>query len=196
MKNTSVPNRLFSSGLGKKLNLIFLLTIGLWAVEIINYGTGHRLNAFGINPQNNSPLPGIIFAPFLHGGAGHLFLNTLPFMTLSWFVLLRGFKTWLAVSVFIIILSGLLVWLLARPAHHIGASGLIFGYFGYLVFLGFFEKSFSSVIIASTILIIYGGMIMGVFPLSARVSWESHLYGFLVGILAAWIWQRKSHSKG
>jgi membrane associated rhomboid family serine protease len=85
----------------------------------------------------------------------------------------------------IIIVGGLGVWLIGRPAYHVGASGLVFGYFGFLVARGWYEKSIPSVIISIFVIIFYGSMIWGVFPVVPYISWESHLFGFLAGILAA-----------
>jgi len=174
----------------QKVYLVCCLALLLWAIEIINFSTGHRLNAYGIYPHSSSPLPGILLAPWLHGGAFHLFMNTLPFMVLSWFVMLRGIGVWLAITLFISVLSGLMVWFFGRDAYHIGASGLIFGYLGYLVFRGIFERNFSSVAIAGFVVMFYGGMFMGIIPASSKVSWESHLFGLLAGVLAAWVWKR------
>lgn len=174
----------------KKVYLVGCLALLLWAIEIINFSTGHSLNSYGIYPHSSSPLPGILLAPWLHDGAFHLFMNTLPFMVLSWFVMLRGVGAWLAITLFISVLSGLMVWLFGRDAYHIGASGLIFGYLGYLVFRGILERSFSSVAIAGFVIMLYGGMFMGIIPASSKVSWESHLFGLFAGVLAAWVWKR------
>ena len=181
-----------SPGVIQKIYVVCSLTVLMWGVEIINFSTGHSLNAYGIYPSSSSPIPGIFFAPWLHSGAIHLFMNTLPFMALSWLVMLRGIKVWLAITLFITVFSGLFVWVFGRDAYHIGASGLIFGYLGYLIFRGVFEQSVSSVIIAGVVMTFYGGMFIGVIPRSGSVSWESHLFGLIAGVLAAWLWKKPS----
>lgn len=190
MPTSSAERLSLSPGMTRKIYFVCSLAILMWLIEIVNFSTGHSLNAYGIYPQSNLPVPGILFAPWLHGGAFHLFMNTLPFMVLSWFVMLRGVGAWLAITLFISVISGLMVWWFGRDAYHIGASGLIFGYFGYLVFRGLFERSFSSVVIATVVMIFYGGMFLGIIPVSSKVSWESHLFGMLAGVLAAWLWKK------
>ena len=175
---------------------MFVFVVMLWLIEIINSLMGHRLNVLGIYPDAESPFPGIFFAPFLHGDFEHLSLNTLPLFTLGWLVSLRGFLRFVGISMFITIVGGMGVWLFGRTAFHVGASGLIFGYFGFLVALGIFEQSFSSVFIASTIIAVYGGIIFGIFPASNGVSWETHLFSLLAGVAASRLWSKPPHSKG
>lgn len=162
----------------------------LWFIEVINNFMGHRLNVLGIYPAANSPVPGIFFAPLLHGSFDHLALNTLPLFTFGWLISLGGFMRYVWVSLFIAIVGGVCVWIFGRNAFHVGASGLIFGYFGFLVAQGIFEQSFSSVFIASSIIAFYGSMIFGILPLSASVSWETHLFSLLAGVLASRLWSK------
>jgi membrane associated rhomboid family serine protease len=157
----------------------------IWGVELVNLLLGHRLSAWGIRPRIVAGLPGIALSPFLHDGIGHVLLNTIPFIILGWLVILHGTRVFLEVSVFIILLGGAGVWLFARPGHHVGASGLIFGYFGFLVARGWYERSLGSILVAFVTISVYGGMLWGVLPIYARVSWEGHLFGLLAGILAA-----------
>lgn len=170
--------------------LIFIAM--LWIIEVINSIMGHRLNVLGIYPDADTPVPGIFFAPLLHGSFEHLSLNTLPLFTLGWLVCLRGFLRFVWISLFIAIVGGVAVWFFGRTAFHVGASGLVFGYFGYIVAQGVFEKSFSSVFIASSIIAIYGGMIFGIFPGSNGVSWETHLFSLLAGVIASRLWNKPS----
>ena len=169
---------------------MFVLVLSLWCIEIVNSLMGHRLNILGIYPGAETPFPGIIFAPFLHGSFEHLALNTLPLFTLGWLMALRGFMRYIWISLFIAIVGGVAVWLFGRNAFHVGASGLIFGYFGYLVAQGIFEQSLSSVFIASTIIAVYGGMLIGILPLSDSVSWETHFFSLLAGVIASRIWSK------
>jgi membrane associated rhomboid family serine protease len=157
----------------------------IWVVELVNLLLGHRLNLFGIHPRTVAGLPGIVLSPFLHTGIGHVLLNTIPLVILGWLVILRGPRVFLEVSLLIIVVSGVGVWLFGRSAYHVGASGLIFGYFGYLVARGWYERSLSSILIALVTIVLYGGILLGVLPFRAGVSWEAHLFGLLGGILAA-----------
>ena len=144
------------------------------------------LNALGIAPHSFTGLRGILFAPFLHGGFYHVAANTAPFIVLGWFVMLRNISDFYFVSVMSALVGGLGTWLVGRPCTvHVGVSGVIFGYLGYLLFRGYFERSFVAIAISIAIAIAYGGMIWGVLPTRAYISWEGHLFGFIGGILAA-----------
>ena len=100
-------------------------------------------------------------------------------------MLLRGLERFLAVTAIIVITGGTAVWLMARSSIHIGASGLIFGYLGYLMSIGFWERRLGPALLSIVIGFLYGGMLWGVLPGQPGVSWEGHLFGFLGGILAA-----------
>jgi membrane associated rhomboid family serine protease len=147
---------------------------------------GRWLDSHGIQPRTLSGLWGILFAPFLHGGFAHLLANTVPFLVLGFLVMLRGLGTFVGVSLLVMVLGGLAVWLLA-PSNtiHIGASGLIFGYVGYLLARGYFERSFGSLAIALVVAVLYGGALWGVLPGQPGISWQGHLFGFLAGVAAA-----------
>ena len=144
------------------------------------------LNALGIVPQSFIGLRGILFAPFLHGGFYHVLANTAPFIVLGWLVMLRNIKDFYFVSAISALVGGLGTWLVGRPCSvHIGASGVIFGYFGYLLFRGYFERSFVAIAISLAIAITYGSLLWGVLPTRSYISWEGHLFGFIGGIIAA-----------
>jgi membrane associated rhomboid family serine protease len=148
----------------------------------------------GVWPRTAVGLWGILLAPVLHAGFGHVMANTVPFLVLGWFVMVRRMRDFFIVSVITILISGLGIWLIA-PANtvHLGASGLIFGYFGYLLLRGYFERSLSSIFWSILVLFLYGGMIWGVLPQRIGVSWQSHLFGFIGGGLAAfWLTQRRT----
>ena len=101
---------------------------------------------------------------------------------------------YLKTSFFIIVLSGSLVWLLGREATHIGASGWIFGLWSLIIFNGFFERNFRSIILAVFVIFFYGGMVFGVLPKDPRISFESHLFGAIAGFLFAY-YHRKNNRK-
>ena len=158
-----------------------------WIIFILNGVIfGGRLNAFGILPRNLIGLRGILFAPFLHGSFYHVLANTAPFIVLGWLVMLRNIKDFYFVSFVSALVSGLGTWLISSPnSVHVGASGVIFGYFGYLLFRGYFERSFVAIAIAIVIAVTYGGLIWGVLPTRSYISWEGHLFGLIGGIIAA-----------
>lgn len=165
----------------------------IWVLEFIDlFVFRGYLNLYGIRPRTMLGLRGILFAPFLHGSISHLMANTVPFLMLGWFVMLREISDFFVVSVITILASGLGVWLFGAPnSIHIGASGLVFGYFGFLLLRGYFERSFSSIVFSLIVGLLYGGLIWGVLPIRYGISWEGHLFGFLGGVLAARLLARR-----
>ncbi len=157
----------------------------LWLVHFYNSGVGYQLNTFGILPRSIEGLRGVVFWPFLHANTAHLIANTFPLAILSWFVLMRGFRQYLLISVGITLIAGIAVWMFARPAVHIGASGLVFGYFGFLVAAAWYEKSLKSFIFAILTVFLYGGLVWGVLPQAPNISWEAHFFGLVAGVLLA-----------
>ena len=168
-----------------KVTCILGFIVIIWVIEIVNGFSWFSLDGWGIAPRTISGLKGIPVAPFLHGGLAHIISNTIPFLILGSLVILRGSTRWLRVSLLIVLLGGLGVWLIGRPAEHVGASGLIFGYFGYLVASGWYDRKISSVLISIVVIIFYGGMFFGVLPTKGIISWEAHLSGLIAGIIAA-----------
>lgn len=160
-----------------------------WLVGVINFAyLGGGLNRLlGIRPREPLGLLGVLFSPILHRNAGHLIANTLPFAILGWLVLLQGTDNFYAVSVVILLVSGLGTWLLGRPAIHLGASGLIFGYLGYLIARGYLEVTLMTLGLAFVVMLLYGDRVWTMLPDSENtaLSWEGHLFGFLGGVLAA-----------
>jgi membrane associated rhomboid family serine protease len=156
-----------------------------WGVEIIDFFLGGNLNRFGILPRNGSGLLGILFAPLLHGDFAHLISNTVPFIALGWLVMVRRTSDFFVVTAIALLLGGLGTWLFGAPGYHIGASGLIFGYLGFLLLRGYFERSVFSILFSVFVGVVYGGLLWGVLPNQVGISWEGHLFGFLGGVAAA-----------
>lgn len=160
----------------------------LWVSEIVDQLLlRHRLDRFGIVPRTQRGLRGILFAPLLHGTWNHLIANTLPFAVLGWLTLLHGVPEFTIVTAVIWLISGLGVWLFA-PSHtlHIGASGIIFGYFGFLLSRSYFEQDLLSAAVAVVVALLYGPLLWGILPSRRRgISWQGHLFGFVGGILTA-----------
>ncbi|WP_299073946.1 rhomboid family intramembrane serine protease [uncultured Paraglaciecola sp.] len=177
-------------------NQHFRLVLGIFVVfsviEIINLFTGRMLSQLGTIPRYVPGLKGIILGPFVHGSVQHYFSNIIPLCIFSYLLLQYGLKRYVQVTIWILLISGLLVWLFARPATHIGVSGIIYGYFGYLMLAGFLSGKFKLIIIAVLVAFFYGGLIFGILPSSPFVSWESHLFGFISGLTAAKFWAKPS----
>lgn len=168
------------------LFLLFGLLGIMWLAEVLDYMPFVDLDRFGIHPRSLLGLLGIVLAPFLHAGFGHLMVNSLPFVILGGFVLLGGTRVFWSVTIFVTLVGGLGVWLFAdKFSNHLGASGLIFGYLGFLLARGIFEKSLTWMLISCAILVGYGGLLFGVLPIHAGISWQGHLFGFLAGVGAA-----------
>ncbi|MCI0825775.1 MAG: rhomboid family intramembrane serine protease [Chloroflexi bacterium] len=173
--------------------ILGFLTV-IWAVEILNGFMGHRLNVWGILPRTKPGLIGIPLSPILHGSFNHLLSNTIPFLALGGLVGLRGSQKLVGVSLFIIVAGGLAVWLLGRSAIHVGASGLLFGYFGYLVASGWYDRRPGTILAAVAVVVLYGGLVLGVLPTQSFVSWEAHLFGLMAGVLVARLTRRKDRT--
>ncbi len=169
----------------KNLYWIIGFVVLIWVVEFINFSTGHRLSDWGILPRTLKGLKGIPLSPFLHASLLHTIMNTVPLAVLGGFVILQGRQIFFEISIIIILVSGTALWLFGRSSYHVGASGLIFGYFGYLVLRAWYDRSLKSFIIAFVTVSLYGGIIWGLLPTFSRISWEGHFFGLLAGFLAA-----------
>lgn len=158
-----------------------------WSVQVVNATFfNYRLNYYGISPRNLTGLRGIIFAPFLHGDYLHLLANTTPFLILGFLCMLRETSDFFVVSLLSMLTSGLGVWLFSpRYSITVGASGVIFGYLGFLLFRGLFKKNIPSIAVSLIVFFLYGSMIWGILPSSPYISWQGHFFGFLGGVLAA-----------
>jgi membrane associated rhomboid family serine protease len=164
----------------------------MWIVQLVNAVTLHALDRFGIHPRELSGLLGILFAPFLHGGFGHLLANTVPFLVFGWLILLHDVSDFVIVSILAMLVGGLGTWLTGAPGSvHIGASGVIFGYFGFLLLRGWFRRSFGAILLSLVMGILYGGLLFGVLPGQSGISWQGHLFGFLSGGLSAYLLARR-----
>lgn len=176
-----------SSTLDKKFKLLSGIILTLVAVHIVNVILQGRLAAFGIYPGDVSTLPGILTAPFIHSSWGHLINNIFGLIIFSSLCLLRGIPFYLRASFIIIIVTGLLVWLFGRKAMHIGASGWVFGLWSLAMATAWFDRRFMNIVIAVFVAFFYGGMILGVLPGNRAISFESHLFGAVSGILCAYL---------
>ena len=171
----------------------FLILVGslsvFWVAEIIDVVLPFwGLDQYGIRPRTERGLWGILASPFLHGGFDHLIGNSVPFLILGWLTMFRERWHFALVTVMAMLLGGLGVWTFgATGSVHIGASGVIFGYLGFLLLSGFFERRFGAILVSLGVGVAYGGLAWGVLPSQPGISWEGHLFGFLAGILAAYV---------
>lgn len=165
----------------------------MWLIELLDTVLlDDRLQANGILPRRRNSIDGIAYSPFLHLGWPHLIANTVPFLVLGALVTLWGWRRWVVVTVLIALVGGGLTWALARQGNHIGASGLVFGYFGYLVAVVFYQRKLWPVIPAAIAIIAYGSAIVAGIAPTDGVSWEGHAFGAVAGVLAAKITTRTS----
>jgi len=160
-------------------------------VHIVNLFTNGVLYQYGIYPRRLDTLWGIFTAPFLHGDIGHLLNNLIGLIIFSSLLFVHSLKRFLWSSTFIIIVTGLLVWCFARNALHIGASGWIFGLWSLCIATAWFDRKPVNILVAVLVVFLYGGMLFGVLPSDPRVSFESHFFGAIAGIICAFI-QAKS----
>lgn len=157
----------------------------MWIVGAVNILLDYRLSEFGIVPRSIDGLRGIPLMPFLHANFNHLAVNTLPAAFLGALVAIQGKGGFLKVTAFIMLVGGFALWVVGREGVHVGASGLIFGYVGYLIARAWYVRSLGAVLAAIVVIVLYGGALLGVLPTTSGVSWEGHLTGLLAGGLAA-----------
>lgn len=167
------------------LVLPFYLLVIMWVIQLLQFVLGLELGWLGIYPREIFGLRGVIFAPLLHGGWGHLLANTPPLFVLSAIILFFYRRVAIPSFIMIYILTGLAVWLFGRSVFHIGASGVIYGLVSFLFWNGIFRKNIKSIAIALLVMFYYGSMFMGILPGQSGISWESHLIGGIVGIFAS-----------
>ena len=159
---------------------------------VLNLVMGHGLTTWGILPRSLAGLIGVPLAPFIHAGLWHAISNTVPIFILGGLLLATGEKRFWPMTALIILISGTLVWLFARSSYHVGASGLVLGYFGALLARAYFERSLITIAIAIVTVALYGGLLWGVLPLRSYISFESHFFGLLAGIAAVWLTSKQS----
>lgn len=178
---------------GSALRVVAALLGVMVAAHILNMFTGYSLNAFGLQPRSVHGLIGVALSPFLHGSIGHLVSNAFPFAVLSALILIGGVGRYATVSILVSAIGGLLVWAFGRDANHVGASGWVFGLWGYLIAQAWFCRSLKSLLIALLVLVFYGGMVFGFLPRHG-VSFESHIFGAVAGWVTAWLLQSRPTS--
>lgn len=158
----------------------------IWIIKIIEYTFHYNFGDYGILPRTLSGSIGIFTAPLIHGDVFHLLSNTFPLITLGVGIFYFYDKIAPTVLLLIYLMTGFWVWVAAREAYHIGASGLVYGMLTFLLFSGFLKKDTKSLALSFIVLLLYGGSFFtGIIPGDHTVSWESHLMGALAGLFCA-----------
>ena len=172
-----------------------LFIISIWFVYWLEYKFDFNFNRFGIYPRTFQGLRGIFLSPFIHSGPQHLFNNSTPLFVLTASLLYFYRKIAFPVLFFGLLLTGMITWIIARPAFHIGASGIIYMLVSFIFFSGIIRKYYRLVALSLIVVFLYGGMIWYIFPIKESISWEGHLSGFLVGMLLAYFYRRTGPQK-
>lgn len=159
----------------------------MWVIRIADTfrADGRSIAGDGIVPRTTSHLAGILTAPLIHANWSHLIANTVPLLILGALVLVSGVGEFIAVTITCALVGGLGTWLFGSTAHHIGASGLVFGYAGYLLVRPAFDRRIGLLIITLVVLALYGSAMLASLVPRAGISWSGHFFGFMGGVLAA-----------
>jgi len=178
-----------------KLNISKLLTpllfpAVLWAVHLIALLLNEDLSKLGLLPRNLVGLLGIFTSPLIHADFSHLISNTIPLIILGWIIFSFYPKVSYILFLFIYFVTGLLVWIFARQVFHIGASGIVYGLVSFLFFSGIIRRDNMSIALALVITFLYGGLVWGMIPGWKGISWESHLFGAITGLIAAYLFRK------
>ena len=183
----------FYAALGKAFVTMCAVVPVLFLIELLDFATGHQLDQLGgVRPRELDGLDGIVFAPFLHASFAHLSGNSVPLLLTGTFVLAAGRKRFLWVTGLIALVSGLGAWLTGPPhTVGIGASGIVFGYLGFLLTRGVVERSWWSIAVGVLIGLLYGWTLTGALPTDQRISWQAHLFGLVGGVAAAILFRRR-----
>jgi len=167
-----------------------LLIAVLWSVKILEQISEQSFAVYGLRPRSFEGLRGIIATVFLHSDWRHLFNNSVPLLILGWSIFYFYKEVAWKVIMWVIIMGGLWTWISARDSLHIGASGLLYGLFSFLLFSGFIRRNKQLLSISFLVAFLYGSLVWGLLPIDYRVSWESHFWGFVAGFSLA-VYYRK-----
>jgi membrane associated rhomboid family serine protease len=179
----------FYASIGRALVVMCAAVPVLFGIELLDYWLAEDLVVTGgIRPRRVDGLDGVLLAPLLHVNFAHLYGNSVPLILLGTFVLASGARRFIASTLFIMVFSGMGVWLVGNPdTVVVGASGVIFGYLGLLLARGLIERRWWHLWVGVLVGLLYGWQVIGVLPgaVDPQVSWEGHLFGFLGGVVAA-----------
>ena len=159
----------------------------IWSVSLFAlFAAPQLVSLLAVVPRRLDGLPGVLGMPFVHDSLGHLMANTVPLIVFGLMLVVRGMRYFLGVALVVALLGGLALWAFGRNAMHIGASGVVFGLFGFLVVRGLYERRLTSIAVTVLVTFSYGAsMLIGIVPTTGPISWEAHLFGLLAGIVTA-----------
>ena len=175
--------------------LVLLLFVGsMWCVRLADTfrDDGTSIAGLGVIPRSTSHPAGFLTAPFIHANWPHLFANTVPLLILGAIVLIGGIGEFVFVTIICAVVGGAGTWLFGESANHIGASGIIFGYVGYLLFRPMFDRRLWSMLVTIVVGSLYGAMLFSSAMPKSGISWSAHFFGFLGGIMAASLLRRRA----
>jgi membrane associated rhomboid family serine protease len=164
--------------------------VAMFAGTLVGVFSSRAATQLAVVPRTAGGLVGLVTAPFVHANFAHFAANLLPFLVLGGLVLQHGDSRFLEVALAIALGQGLLLWLLGRKAAHVGMSGVIFGFLGWLLALAWFTRLTTDLLVAAGVLLFYGGMLAGIAPARNGTSWEGHLFGLVAGVGVAWFQYR------
>ena len=160
----------------------------LWIVQIVNATQDYGFDRFGIKPREVDGLWGVLTEPFLHASYGHLLSNTVPLIGVGWVLLMSGLRVFLFVTAVVVVIGDAATWLVAPSGLIVGASGMIFGWLGYLVARAYFTRRWKWIFVAAGLLLFFGTLLGSLLPtVDSRVSWQAHVCGLLTGIAVGWL---------
>jgi membrane associated rhomboid family serine protease len=172
---------------GTAIGIVIALLALMWVLEIVDVAVDQRLDQYGIEPRDPDGLDGVIAAPFLHVGFGHLIGNTIPFLVMGVVIAFEGPLRLIGVTAIVAVVSGLGTWLVApENTIHLGASGVVFGYATYLLARGWFNRRAGEIAIGAAVAVFWGGALLAGLEPQQGISWQGHLFGAIGGVLAAW----------
>ena len=184
--------------LNKFINAVFypaIFVVILSIVHFVQYAFDFNLTQYGIYPKEISSFVGIITSIFIHGNFNHLFNNAIPILILGSSLFYFYKQIAIKIIVWIVLMGGLWTWVMAREAYHIGASGLIYGLFSFLLVSGFIRMNKQLLSLSFFVVIVYGSMVWGIFPIKLEISYEAHFWGFVSGIILAVFYRKEGLQK-
>jgi membrane associated rhomboid family serine protease len=187
-------HRILPPSLRQATVVVLGFTALLYLIELIDVALPADLDQFGIVPRSPSGLDGLVFAPLLHHGWGHLLANTIPVLIFGFLCMSGGIGQWIMVTLTIWLFSGIGVWLTGADGVTVGASGIAFGWLAFLLVRGVFNRSLLQLGVAVVLFMYWGGTLLGVLPGNPGISWQGHLFGAIAGVLAAWLVARASRA--
>lgn len=173
-------------------SLIFpvLFVAVLWLVKLVEWEFELNFASFGILPRTISGLKGILFSPFIHGSWSHLINNSIPLLILGTSLFYFYKEIAFRVAIWSFLLAGFYTWISARMNYHIGASGLVYSLFGFILFSGFIRKNIHLISISFLVAFLYGSLVWGIIPWDKTMSWEGHFWGLVIGIVLAFFYKK------